>query len=293
MTGLSRPIEKFVPAAPGCRRDIDRATELAVELPFFNDEAAAETFLRAAVAPLVPNIPERCLAADLGGADGFLADRLRTFLAVHGRIADVVVVDANIRFLMTAQGRGLSVRPANLETLELRGASLMTMRLVNHYNGIRRQQAIIDRARSNLAPGGYLVIQAEVGTWAQCAFRSIVSDLLSGGSVADRGEGCRWLPVDALCRMMKRAGLPPATVDPSFMKFDSNLRKVLQLAWNRVNGAPVESVAEKARAAFVEKAYRIAEARFLKNDRAGFSPGDDGELRFMTQHTLITARAAK
>lgn len=291
MTGQRRAIERFEPAAPGCRRDIDRATELAVELPFFNDEAAATAFFQAAITPVLLHLPERCLVADLGGADGFLADRLRSFLSDHGRFADIVVVDANIRFLMAAQCRGLSVRPANLETLELRGTNLMTMRLVNHYNGIRRQQAIIDRARSNLAPGGYLVIQAEVGTWSQCAFRSIVSDLMGGASRAARGEGCRWLPVDALCRMMTRAGLPPVTVDPCFMRFDSDLRKVLELAWDRVNGGPIESTTERTRADFVEKAFRIAEARFSKDDRVGFSAGGGGELRLETQHALITARA--
>ena len=288
MIEFGRSIERFEPVAPGSKRDIARRTDLAVDSPFFHDEAAALAFIEAGIAPLLPSFPDRCVVADLGGGDGFLADRIRSFLHSQARDPDITVVDSNIGWLMEAQERRLAVCPANLESIKLRPAHLLTMRLVNHYNGIPRQQAILARAQSNLLPEGYLVVQAEVGTWAQCAFRSLIYGLLDRGAATQpSGERCRWLPADALCRMMQRAGLLLVTANPCLMKFSSNLRQLLRLAWVRVVG---RSADKKGCHAFIESAIGIAKSYGPDRAEIGISVQEDGEVWFDTCHALLVAR---
>lgn len=278
--------------SPGCFRDVRLHTDVAAELEFFNDPLAARDFIETGIVPLVRTLPPQLRLVDLGGGDGFLLEQVAQVLRGRGHHVHALVVDANAGSLLRAQARGLDVLPGHLERLRLRPAQVFLMRLVNHYNGYARQLAIFSRVWESLTPGGYLILQSETGSRSHCAYRNLVSQLLENAKdgVSRAKKVRHWLPVETLVRILHRRGLQIIQLEPRFLSFETRLRTLLQLAWDRLHGFPMLPAELDLRELAVTAALGIAQRHLLDSRVEGLSADAAGQLVLRTCHALIVAR---
>jgi hypothetical protein len=276
---------------PGYARDARRHTCLSAELPFFNDAAMAARLMQAGLEPMLETLPPRCRIADLGGADGYVAQACRDYLAGHGVRAEAVVVDANLESLRIAQRRGLEIVPCNLESVRLSPVNVALIRLVMQYNGLDAQRRILTRALECLVPGGLLILQAEAGALANVLFRNLLCRFLeqvpgSGGPI----RSGRWLSTRGLIRLVRARGFVLLKVSEDFLTFETALEDLLVLAWTRFHGTPTTSEETRQRfEAFRTYANTLAARLLERGLEAGLQVNPQRGVGFSSRHVLILA----
>ncbi|MGA8499299.1 MAG: class I SAM-dependent methyltransferase [Xanthobacteraceae bacterium] len=278
--------------APGCARDVRQQTSVAAELPFFNDAAMAQRLIETGLDPLLRHIPANCRLADFGGADGFLAQAIRNHLEQRGIRATAVVVDANAASLAVAQRRGLRIVPASLEHVRLSSVHLVVMRLVLHYNGLEAQSRILAHAFHCLAPGGYLLLQAEAGERGSAVFRNLLVRALERFGASNAPEaGCRWLSTEALERLARRRDYEIMMTRDDIFVFETRLSDLLRLSWTRFHGTPdTNENSRRQYASFCDYANVLAGRMMQRRSTTGLRINSAGEIRFVSRHALIVAR---
>lgn len=278
-------------AVPGYARDARRNTCLPAELPFFNDRDMAARLIHASLDPVLETLPPRCRIADLGGADGYVAEVFRDYLATRGISAEAVVVDANLDSLQVAQRRGLAVVPSNLESVRLAPVHVAVIRLVLQYNGLVAQKRILERAFECLVPGGLLILQAETGSLASTLLRNLLCRFLQNIRGSDGPlQGGRWLSLRGMTRMLQACGFVLVQVHEDFLTFQTAFEDLLALAWTRFHGTPTSS--EETRRQFESfRGYANGLAgkllkRAADTDLSAQSPQT---IRFSSRHALMVA----
>jgi len=278
-------------AVPGYARDARRQTCLPAELPFFNDPRRVAQLVRAGLEPVLEKLPPRCRIADLGGADGYVAQALCDHLAGRGVKADGVVVDANLESLRIAQKRGLAVVPCNLENVHLAPVHVAVIRLVMQYNSLTAQGRILTRAFECLAPGGILLLQAEAGTLVNVLFRNLLSRFLQSlqGSGGPMLNG-RWLSTGGMTRLVRARGFELLKVHEGFLTFETALEDLLLLAWTRFHGTPTSSeAARRLFDSFREYANALAVRVIERGGDGGLYVDSTRGIGFSSRHVLILA----
>jgi len=277
-------------AVPGYARDACRRTCLPAELPFFNDPEMVARLVRTGLEPVVHTLPSRCRIADLGGADGYVAQALCGYLAGRGIDAAGVVVDANLESLRVAQKRGLAIVPCNLESVRLAPVNVAVIRLVMQYNSLAAQGRILDRVFECLAPGGILLLQAEGGTLANVSFRNRLSRFLqSVPGVGGPALNCRWISTAGMTRLVRARGFQLRLVCEDFLAFETALDDLLLLAWTRFHGTPTSSeAAGRLFDSFCEYANTLAARVLERGVDTGLLNTGRG-IGFSSRHALILA----
>jgi hypothetical protein len=277
-------------AVPGVARDARLRTIVSAELPFFNDPAMTARLISAGLEPVRAEIPRRCRVADFGGADGYVAQAMVEYLARQDIQAHAIVVDANPQSLELAQRRGLAVVPCNLEQVKLAAVHVIVMRLVLQYNDAEAQRRILTRAFQCLAPGGFLLLQAEAGTSGSVLFRNRLARALQNAMDEPPARQCRWMSTPGLTTLVSRRGFELVLVEPEFLVFEMPLDEMLLLAWTRFHGAPVTDEARSRFASFCDYAQSLTGRMLARPGASGLRVDADGSKYFASRQTLIVAR---
>ncbi|NQV22483.1 MAG: class I SAM-dependent methyltransferase [Rhodospirillales bacterium] len=212
MNFLNLTHERFVKsqnlqtASSGSHADVRAGVDIEqVQGGYFSARKNVEAFLELGLGPVEKDLPEDVNYADLGGGSGVLAISVTDYLEAKGHKVRPVVVDGNPMFLEKAKERGLRTQLCDLETCDLEGLNLVTMRAVNHYNTVDKQQEILDNVYRSLGENGYLVSQISSGSAANCELRSNLSNLESLGRAIGNDQ-YHWLPRQEFIRLLENSG---------------------------------------------------------------------------------------
>ena len=223
---------------------------------YFSDPAKADRFIEIAVAPIQDRFGPRVRHAGFGGGDGFLTKRIGEALKVAGHEVESLVVDANQHFLDEAAARGLAVLEADVAEVALSGYDLITMRSVNHYNTLARQQDLVGDIFRSLKPGGYLASQNLSGPSGRfCDLCSRLTQFPSLGRIKEPGDAPHMASEPEFTLLMERAGFRDIRV----AGYAPEIPVGPALYWARFNGqAQADAEAAGDQAALSELAERRA-----------------------------------
>jgi hypothetical protein len=269
----------FRPSAAGTVRDLREGTDLLTENPFFASEASAAHFIASSVDVIRDDLAPDIRYADFGGGQGSLTRSVRDHLLAKGFSVNATVVDSNKRYLQQAAEQGLEAVLANLESCDIPAQQLITMRLVNHYNNVDGQCAILRNAKRALAEHGFLISQIETTTEICCDLWNRVA------AMADINFGdsrCHWVSERAYLAMLRDAGFKDISAPSATASFDTPVDLLLNVGWRRSNGVAlrdavaVDSTAEilaeqSRRRRFMREAHALLYSFLLENgnDAAG------------------------
>ena len=211
---------------------------------YFSNREYAAAFVDIGIKGIADHFGGKVRYAGFGGGEGFLTRIVTDFLASTGRTVRTLVVDVNESYLAKAAALGLETLYADLESVNLAGYDLITMRSVNHYNDIETQQRIIDGAFAALKAGGFLVSQNLSGpTDRYCRMTSALSKLPSLGRVEGEGDVPHMTSEAEFNGLMNRAGFdgvraaghaPDIVIGPEYYwaRFNTRRREAAVAAGN-------------------------------------------------------------
>lgn len=286
-------------ASAGSRADVRAGVDIEqVQGGYFSARKNVEAFLEFGLSPVEKDLPEDVNYADLGGGSGVLAATVTDYLQAKGHKVRPVVVDANPMFLEKAKERGLRTLLCDLETCDLDGLNLVTMRAVNHYNTVDKQRVILGNVYRSLGEDGYLVSQISSGSAANCDLRSNLSNLESlGRSVG--GDQYHWLPLQEFIRLLENSGFstnnfagcaPPNSYGPE-EQWERFHTKRTQEAAERGNEQELERIREQKNL-FLQEANNLIRACYEKYGKevSGVSVTTDSNGKIHYEYPIICSK---
>lgn len=204
--------ENFIPSSIGSRADLKADVNIAkVHGGYFSNIEVAQSFVNLGIQSIEKELPKDIKMADYGCGQGFLTKIVAAWLKSQGHNIDAFVIDANPKFLQTAQKEGLQTYQCNLENCDFKNADLLIMRAVNHYNSPEKQLEILKSAFKSLKTGGFLISQISSGSRENCELRSVIVNLKSLGRAAE-GENYHWTSVEEYSDFLKETGFKNISV---------------------------------------------------------------------------------
>lgn len=271
----------------GTRDDLSSERSLAALAPFFGSEGAAARFVSLALEQHWSALGPVIRSVDVGGAEGIVAQALLREAARRGVICDVLVLDANPRFLSAAAERGLATRLGTPADLEPVSAELVLLRFVNHYQSALAQRTLAQQIARALVPAGLLAAQIHTAAPEVCALFDEVAGGISGDAV---GSGRHWAPLDEFIEVFERAGLRRLRVIGADIADEVELDDLVDDAWARVHGQALSEQLRRGQASLAaallsQRDQWRARARQLAQNR-GLS------RRVSTQQPILVMQAA-
>jgi len=159
----------------GTNADVAAGVDISkVHGGYFADQKHVDEFVKIGIVPIIGNFQKLVRCADFGGGQGHLSKGVKDYLEHAGFKAEVLVADANEKYLNLANESGLDTRLCNLEDCNFSNLDLIIMRAVLHYNIPVNQRRILENIFKSLKPGGYLVHQNSSGNKENCELRYLV-----------------------------------------------------------------------------------------------------------------------
>lgn len=251
--------EKMIPSSAGSQADLRADVNIAkVYGGYFSSLEVAKAFVDAGIQNIEKELPKYVRYADFGGGQGFLTKVVAEHLASQGHTVDAFVLDSNEKFLDIAQQEGLSVQRCNLESCTFQNADLITMRAVNHYNGIEKQIEILQGARNSLKNGGFLISQISSGSELNCRLRSDIVNLHSLERSTEGGN-YHWTSVEEYSRILRESGFENNEV----IGYAPDCKWSPEEQWDRFHTKELKEATDACDISRIEK-IEMLKKRFLK-----------------------------
>lgn len=198
--------EKFKPQSFGSQADVKAGVEISkVHGGYFSSLENARQFCDIGIAPIEKELPHYVKYADFGGGEGFLARNVGEYITSHGHGIEILVADANEKYLKVAKDAGLDTILCNLEECNLSERDLITMRAVLHYNSPEKQLAVLRQTFFTLKNEGFFVSQVSSGTKENCELRSRIVNLPSLARATEENQ-YHWISLEEYLELLKKSG---------------------------------------------------------------------------------------
>ena len=282
-----------------CRADMMAGVDISkVQSGYFSDQENIEAFIEIGIARVAADLPNRIRFADFGGGTGVLTTQVSIHLATHGHKIHSIVVDANDQFLEQARGSCSEAVLADLETCQIKHCDLITMRAVNHYNPLVKQQKILNNVYRSMSPGAFLVSQISSGSTENCCLRSEVSNLMSLGR-STCSDGFHWTTVDDYLDLLRAAGFAnsacvgeaPGSVwraEDLWNRFNLNATRQAEL----VEDGDAQAALSRRRETFFRESQQLFQTydENYSQDITGLNTDDNGEYIIHFKYPVIISR---